>query len=79
MPFMDKPGPGGFLPTHDTRIPDQTSHLSSFDVWINSLPDWPIFQYETVGGLIIAGLLILWVRHIERTPKPSAPERQAPD
>lgn len=31
-----------------------------FEDFIASIPHWPIFQPETIGGLIISGIAVTW-------------------
>lgn len=65
--------PNGFLPTQDTR---STIQQSEFNIFLNSLPDWPIFKSDVIVGLTVGGLLALWLHRYERKSKAISQARQ---
>jgi hypothetical protein len=64
MPFLDK-NPGGFLPTSQPQRME-SEPLTGFEAFLSSLPDWLIFQQETIGAIAIICALAWWLYRIDR-------------
>ena len=73
MPFIERET-GGFLPSNPTQV--EPDFWTSVDMAVyQAIPDWPIFQTETVSGLLIGGAVMFWM-HRKTRPKPISQERQ---